>query len=675
MDLITPLLDWISQNPTWAGLFVMLTALFESLALVGLFLPGAAMMFGIGALVGTGHMALWPTLAWAAAGAIAGDGISFWLGRHFHQQIKVIWPFRTHPELMARSIDFFYRHGGKSILLGRFVGPIRPVIPAVAGMLEMPPSRFFIVNVISGLLWAPVYVLPGMVFASSIGLAAEAATRLAILGGMLLVFILLFVWLLRLSFDWVHHHTFVPMRALLEWSRLHPVMGKMPAAILDPQHPEARGLTLLALLLILAALGLLVLMQFIGVDGLLSNLNQYIHHTLQNLRSPFMDYLMVMITELGDTLVLTSVFSVILVWLLWQHRWQAAGHWAAAAGFALVLTQSLKLSTHVLRPIGLYEGASAFSFPSGHTSLSMVIYGFLAVLIAHELSYQMRKIVYAVTGILILTIGFSRLYLGAHWFTDVMGGILFGMVWVALLGIAYRSHPSLSLPVRGLITATGLSLLLSAGWNHASHFEGDLQRYALDRTTSELTINQWWEEHWQKLPAYRSDLRGYHDHPLTLQYAGSLPGFEQLLLERGWQRPEKVNGVSWLKWLNRESTIIDLPVLPQVHDGRNESLLLVRKLDDPKQMAALRLWQTDIRLQPGNTLLWIGNVTLLQLPEAAKGVNVPKTNGKFDAAYQLLKHQLEKIPGSLLQQRQQHRTDGRFLLLLKAEEGRYHDKI
>ena len=666
MDLITPLLDWISHNPTWAGLFVMLVAFSESLALVGLFLPGAAMMFGIGALVGTGHMALWPTLVWAAVGAIAGDGVSFWLGRHFHQRIKVMWPFRTHPELMGRSIDFFYRHGGKSILFGRFIGPIRPIIPAVAGMLEMSPSRFFVVNVISGLLWAPVYVLPGMVFASSVGLAAEAATRLAILGGLLIVLILLFVWLLRISFDWVHHHTFLPMRSLLEWSRLHPVMGKMPAAILDPQHPEARGLTMLALLLVCAASALLILIQFIDTDGLLLNLNQYIYLTLQNLRSPPMDHIMVAITELGDSIVLATLFITIFGWLAWQRRWQAAAHWAAAAAFALVLSQTLKLSTQIVRPVSIYDGASAFSFPSGHTTLSMVIYGFLAVLIAHELSYQMRKIVYAITGIVILMIAFSRLYLGAHWFTDVMGGMLFGLVWISLLGIAYRSHPSLSLPVRGLITATGLSLLLATSWNYASNFENDLQRYAIKRTTSELTINQWWEDEWKNLPASRSDLRGYHDHPLTIQYAGSLQDLEELLANDGWLRPEQLNALNWLKWLNQEGAITDLPVVPQVHDGRNESLLLVRDIGKQKTMMTLRLWQTDIILQPGNIKLWIGNASLLWLPEKDTSLNIPRTGADFETPLITLEQQLQMVPEKRLQQQKKEHINGQALMQLRG---------
>lgn len=137
-----PLLIWIAQHSYWVGIAIFLVSLSESLALVGLFIPGALVMFGIGALVATGAVNLWAALAWAVAGAIAGDAISYWLGRHYREQLQTFWPFSRSPQLIDRGVAFFHRHGGKSILLGRFVGPMRPIIPMIAGMLGMPPVRF-----------------------------------------------------------------------------------------------------------------------------------------------------------------------------------------------------------------------------------------------------------------------------------------------------------------------------------------------------------------------------------------------------------------------------------------------------------------------------------------------------------------------------------------------------
>ena len=102
MDLATfqPFLNWITAHHAWAGLAVFLISLSESLVIVGLFVPGVAMMFGIGTLVAMGALNLWVTLACAAAGAVAGDGISYWLGYHYKDRLRDMWPFRRYPALM-----------------------------------------------------------------------------------------------------------------------------------------------------------------------------------------------------------------------------------------------------------------------------------------------------------------------------------------------------------------------------------------------------------------------------------------------------------------------------------------------------------------------------------------------------------------------------------------------
>lgn len=186
-EFLIPVLGWIDAHPGWAGFILFLIACAESLALVGLFVPGAVLMFGAGALIATGRLEFWPLMIWAAAGAVVGDGVSFLLGRYFGARLTGMWPFRTHPALLQRAVDFFQAHGGKSVALGRFIGPIRPVIPAVAGMLGMSAPRFIIINVISALLWAPAYLLPGMAFGASLALAAEVMTRLVVLAGLILV--------------------------------------------------------------------------------------------------------------------------------------------------------------------------------------------------------------------------------------------------------------------------------------------------------------------------------------------------------------------------------------------------------------------------------------------------------------------------------------------------------
>ena len=84
-EIFDQVLQWVALHPVWAGLVVFLVAMTESLAIVGVIVPGVAMMFGIGALIAAGALDFWAACAWAVVGAVLGDSLSFYLGRHFQQ--------------------------------------------------------------------------------------------------------------------------------------------------------------------------------------------------------------------------------------------------------------------------------------------------------------------------------------------------------------------------------------------------------------------------------------------------------------------------------------------------------------------------------------------------------------------------------------------------------------
>ena len=250
---IQPLLDWVALNQTWAGLAVFVLSVAESLLIVGLFIPGTIVMFGVGTLVATGVLNLWETLGWAALGAVVGDGISFWIGHYYKDRLRSMWPLRRFPGLMSRGEGFFLKHGGKSVLFGRFVGPVRPVIPTIAGMMGMSPAHFTVVNVVSALIWAPAYILPGVVFGASMGLASEVASRLAIWVVGLVAVLWLTVWGVRRLYILLQPRASAMLVRAAAWGQKHPVLGNVTAAVLDPDHPELKGLFTLAGVLLLAS--------------------------------------------------------------------------------------------------------------------------------------------------------------------------------------------------------------------------------------------------------------------------------------------------------------------------------------------------------------------------------------------------------------------------------------
>jgi undecaprenyl-diphosphatase len=159
-EYLKAFIDFVGQNPQISYGAVFFIALSESLAFVGLVLPGAILMVAVGAVISTGALSLDISLLAAILGAISGDGISYWLGRCYKDRLPSVWLFKRHPHLLERGKTFFRHYGGKSVFLARFVGPVRPVVPLVAGMLHMPPLKFTLINLVSAIGWAPVYILP-----------------------------------------------------------------------------------------------------------------------------------------------------------------------------------------------------------------------------------------------------------------------------------------------------------------------------------------------------------------------------------------------------------------------------------------------------------------------------------------------------------------------------------
>ena len=189
--------NWILLHPHWAEIAVFFIALVESLAVVGLVIPGVAMMFAVGALIGASVLPFTSICLWATAGAIFGDSLSFWVGRYFQLELQKFWPFRSYPWMIDRGIRFFHAYGGRSLIFGRFFGPVRGVIPLVVGMLNMPVGRFLVISVFSATIWAPAYLLPGMVFGASLELASRMAGHLVFLIILLIALLWIIFWALK----------------------------------------------------------------------------------------------------------------------------------------------------------------------------------------------------------------------------------------------------------------------------------------------------------------------------------------------------------------------------------------------------------------------------------------------------------------------------------------------
>lgn len=159
--LVQPILAFAAAHARWAAVVLFVTSFGESFVFLSLFFPGTTLLIAAGALVSAGALPIFPVVAGAVLGAVLGDTVSFWIGRRFGPGVSRIWPFARNPRLLENAIRFFNKHGGKSVFIGRFFGPLRSVVPLAAGILAMPSDRFWFANIASAVVWAPLLLFAG----------------------------------------------------------------------------------------------------------------------------------------------------------------------------------------------------------------------------------------------------------------------------------------------------------------------------------------------------------------------------------------------------------------------------------------------------------------------------------------------------------------------------------
>ena len=162
----------VAQSVGIALIIVAVVAFFESLALVGLILPGTVMMATLGTLIGSGQVGLYEAWLAAGLGCFVGDWASYFIGRRFKGPLHN-WKFlQRYQALLDKTGSALDRHSFATVIIGRFIGPTRPLVPMVAGMLSLPPYKFAPPNIVGCITWPPVYFLPGILAGVAIDIPA-----------------------------------------------------------------------------------------------------------------------------------------------------------------------------------------------------------------------------------------------------------------------------------------------------------------------------------------------------------------------------------------------------------------------------------------------------------------------------------------------------------------------
>jgi membrane protein DedA with SNARE-associated domain len=154
------IIEFVKANQAWAAPIAFMLAFGESLAFLSLVIPSTVILVAIGGLFGASGISFWPVWIAAGLGGSLGYAVSYWVGLYFKDSIDTIWPFTRYPELLPRGQQFFDKYGAVGVFLGHFFGPVRAVIPVVAGMYAMRQIPFQIANISSAFLWAAGVLAP-----------------------------------------------------------------------------------------------------------------------------------------------------------------------------------------------------------------------------------------------------------------------------------------------------------------------------------------------------------------------------------------------------------------------------------------------------------------------------------------------------------------------------------
>lgn len=612
-DVVSPLLQWLNANPEWAGFVTFLISAAESIAIIGTIIPGSITMTAIGTLAGAGIIPLWATIFWATLGAIVGDGVSYWIGHYFKDRLRNVWPFKSNPNILREGEKFVHKYGVMSVFIGRFVGPVRALVPLVAGMLGMKPLQFTIANVTSAIGWAPAYMLPGILLgAASLELPPDIALHVILVLFMIGLFILLCFWLVYKIFQLINQQTDQMLNRI--WHSLQKSRRFRFATVILKHHDplEHHGQLILAFYFILTSILFLCLVLYTKIMGPANlTINDVLFHLFRGIRTDSIDNLMLHVTLLGQKQVILPVVLALFAWLVFTKRSRAALHTLALGFLAAGSVFIIKLLVQSPRPWGILHSPESYSMPSGHATLATTVYLGIAFIIASTLPRNYRWLIYAPAAIVTLFIGMSRVYLGAHWFTDVLSAWLLSIALLMIVILSFNRQYEKRMNLVSISTVCFTMLFIAYFFYYHFYYQTLKTNYTqLNWPTAYISLNDWWQKD-ELIPASRVSLFGFPSQNINIQWTGKLAQIKETLLKEGWQNPPDRNWISILHRLSDVKSTEYLPLVSPQYLDKAPSLILTKQINGGKKLLVLRLWESNRIMKETNMPLWVGTVGII----------------------------------------------------------------
>ena len=426
---------------SWTYLLVAVLAFLETGAFVGLVAPGEFTVILGGAVAGQGDISLPLIIAITWISAFLGDSVSFMLGSRLGRGFLVRHGERVRitDERLLQVEGYFQRHGGKTILIGRFIGLVRALAPFIAGTSRMRYSAFAPYSVLGTGLWAITFVLIGYFASQSLDRVTEIVGTGLIWFGIFVGFVVGAIVLYRHLREPRNRARLAAEMERRRWARplLRIARRLRPQAVFLWRRltPGRLGLELTTLLAALSV-GLFVLIAYwsiVGADPGPTPGDETAVDLFDGLRSGWLDDVAEAITTLGSGYVVFPLAALAAIALGLARRWAELVVLVAGMALIVVGVDAIKDWTDRPRPPGPLVDTDGSGFPSAHAAYA-TIYPWLAVTLAIRIGPRLsrRGAVIAAGIALTALIGLSRAYLRVHWLSDVSAGWALGVSAFAL---------------------------------------------------------------------------------------------------------------------------------------------------------------------------------------------------------------------------------------------------
>ena len=420
---------------SWTYLLVAVLAFLETGAFVGLIAPGEFTVMLGGAVAGQGDISLPLILAITWLAAFSGDSVSFTIGRRLGRGFLVRHGerLRITDERLHQVESYFQRHGGKTIVIGRFIGIVRALAPFIAGTSNMRYGAFAPYSILGTGLWSATFVLIGYFFSRSLDEVTAIVGRGLIWLGIFVGIIVGGVILFRRLRQPENRRKVVA--AIERRPALRPALAL--ARRLRPQAvflwrritPGPLGLELTTLLAVLAVGGFVLVSYWsiVGADPAPTGADDAALDFANEVRTGWLDDIAEAITVLGAGYVVFPLAALAAIVLASIRRWTELAVLVAGMAVIAVMPDLIKDWTARPRPPDPLTGASGYAFPSGHAA-NATFYTWLAATFAIRIDpgITRRSLLIGIGIGITAVIGLTRVYLRVHWLSDVSGGWALG---------------------------------------------------------------------------------------------------------------------------------------------------------------------------------------------------------------------------------------------------------